>query len=688
GITYVGYNQVLSMKVAIKEYYPNNFASRTASMDSTVYPLSGEKGETFESGKKKFIDEAKRLARFTGLPGIVEVKDFFEENNTAYIVMEFIEGSTLKHTLEQMGGSMPESHVLEMMKPLVKSLAEIHKVGVIHRDIAPDNIMLQYPDGNVKLLDFGAAREIDNSGNSTMAIAKHGYAPEEQYDPGRDRNGTWTDVYALCATMFHAIEGTPPPNAYERMRVDEFKGFTAPVSLNTANVIMKGLAVYAEHRWQNMAELSAALYSPTGVSNPVIQTASQTSHASHTVPIAPEIPQIVSDSYTVPVAPEMSQTVLVQSPKSNRNSGKKKAFIGIAVALALFVGVGAYFLFFRGDDVVPASRDKDNDSDQRDIVTTGEKEIDKAPSLDNTTWIGESYLQSTDENGETFKETFTVEYSFDNKGNYYGLFKSKIWDYYLINVGTYTTDGTDGIFSQDCRLYYFAEYDNYYIDYDSRDFTFIFGSDYVSVNFYEEDRIVRTERLEVGEPSGLWKHGKEKEIPPESVFTLPTGEDEPDLNTPGTDFYYDYMNFTDGENVDRERAPDFGALNGVTLKDFTYYSYIVAFILNYDFKEENADPQESIEKYYKVLAEDGYVFREYGGIYTSSSYSAFEKGNTFVVVVNYGSGLVSLLISSESSFESIMDERTPTKTFSSSDKAYWCSDCEDWHTEYGDEDEW
>ena len=260
GITYLGVDCSISQKVAIKEYYPNGFSRRNISDGMTVMPVHGDKSSFFQSGKSKFIDETRRLSRFSMFPEIVTAKDFFEENGTAYIIMEFIEGSTLKYTLAQMGGRMQETHILELMKPLMNSLSEIHKSGIIHRDIAPDNIMIQYPNGNVKLLDFGAAREIEFKGKSTIALAKHGYAPEEQYDSNRNRNGPWTDVYAICATIFHAIEGKPPPNAYNRLKKDDFKGFTISVSPSTKRAIEKGLAVRPQDRWQNISLLSTALY--------------------------------------------------------------------------------------------------------------------------------------------------------------------------------------------------------------------------------------------------------------------------------------------------------------------------------------------------------------------------------------------------------------------------------------------
>jgi len=258
GITYVGWDTSLSLKVAVKEFYPNGFVSRNSTVSTTVHSFGGEKAEFVEKSRDSFIKEAQRLAKFFGLPGIVAVKDFFEENGTAYIVMEFVEGATLKTVLANMGGRMPEAHVLEMMKPLVRSLASIHQAGLIHRDIAPDNIMVQ-PDGSVKMIDFGATREFSGE-NSMTVLLKHGYAPEEQYDTNRARQGPWTDVYALCATIYRAIDGNNPPDAIARLRRDKFTGFQVSVSENTRRVVMKGLAVAPEDRWQDIEELARELY--------------------------------------------------------------------------------------------------------------------------------------------------------------------------------------------------------------------------------------------------------------------------------------------------------------------------------------------------------------------------------------------------------------------------------------------
>jgi len=260
GITYMGWDIRANIKVAIKEYYPNGFATRSRTGNGNmVQTYGGEKGEFYRKGLQRFIEEARRLLQFFGLPSIVLVRDFFPDNATAYIVMEFVEGATMKTVLKSMGGRLPESHVLGVMRPLISSLAEIHRRGVLHRDISPDNIMLQ-PHGEVKLIDFGSAREQSRDIKSSMAVMKHGYAPEEQYDRNRSRQGPWTDIYSVCATIYRAIEGSPMPDAIARLQNDTFRGFSVPVNPNTRRVLMKGLAVKPENRWQSITEFEQALY--------------------------------------------------------------------------------------------------------------------------------------------------------------------------------------------------------------------------------------------------------------------------------------------------------------------------------------------------------------------------------------------------------------------------------------------
>ena len=266
GITYMGWDLNLDLKLAIKEYYPTGYVTRTGTSTNTVTPYRGEKTEFFTSGRSRFINEAKTLAKFYTLPGIVSVRDFFLENGTAYIVMEFVEGETFKQRLARIGGKMPAAEVFDLMRPLLRSLAQMHASGLIHRDISPDNIMIT-PEGNVKLIDFGAARDYLDSGNRSLSVMlKPGYAPEEQYF-ARGQQGPWTDIYALCATIYRAITGITPPESVERLRNDELKApSTLGVAISPAQeaALLRGLSVSQEDRWQTIPQLVGALYGDDG----------------------------------------------------------------------------------------------------------------------------------------------------------------------------------------------------------------------------------------------------------------------------------------------------------------------------------------------------------------------------------------------------------------------------------------
>ena len=263
GITYIGMDLNLEVKVAIKEYYPQGAAVRDCrTNDSTVWSYSKSTQVFFEEGREKFINEAKTIAKFRNVPEIVGVIDFFRENQTAYIVMEYLDGQTLKQYLKAKGGKIQADELLRMMKPLISSLGKLHAQGLIHRDISPDNIMIM-KDGSIKILDFGGARDFaSQNGKSMSVLVKHGYAPEEQYRSRGDQ-GPWTDVYALCATMYRCITGKIPPEALDRLYEDELKpissfGVNCPKYVEQA--ISKGLSVRKDGRYQSMEELYDALY--------------------------------------------------------------------------------------------------------------------------------------------------------------------------------------------------------------------------------------------------------------------------------------------------------------------------------------------------------------------------------------------------------------------------------------------
>ena len=259
GITYVGRDTLLDMKVAVKEFYMNGFVNRNNTVSMLVQASVGTNAELFEKNKEKFIDEARVLARFADEDGIVGIRDFFEENNTAYMIMDFLEGQTLRSYLEK-NGKIPTDDVIRIMRPVMNSLQNVHDNNVIHRDISPDNIMM-LKNGRVKLLDFGAAREISKTDiRSLSVILKQGYAPEEQYR-SKGNQGPWTDVYALCATMYRCIAGVTPDESMERMFKDNLESLcdVSACAPSVSSVIMKGLAVRQEDRYRSVRELQQDL---------------------------------------------------------------------------------------------------------------------------------------------------------------------------------------------------------------------------------------------------------------------------------------------------------------------------------------------------------------------------------------------------------------------------------------------
>lgn len=258
GITYVGLDPDNEDKVAIKEYFMSGFTSRNSTISSEVQASIGNENDIFEINKDKFVKEAKTLATFKNEPGIVTVLGFFMENNTAYIVMEFVEGITLKEFLKQRG-VLSVDETIGIIGPVMNSLAKVHEKGLVHRDISPDNIMLT-SDGYGKLIDFGAAREANGGNKSLSVVLKHGYAPFEQYQT-RGNQGPWTDVYALSATLYRCITGHIPLEATDRMIDDGLKQVCdiAPgCSRTVSNVINKGLSIKVENRYQTVGELKKA----------------------------------------------------------------------------------------------------------------------------------------------------------------------------------------------------------------------------------------------------------------------------------------------------------------------------------------------------------------------------------------------------------------------------------------------
>ncbi len=260
GVTYRGYDGRLATMVAIKEYYPLGGVVRKS--DGVVSPLVGPGEEIFEYGRGKFLEEARTLARLRHLQKVVSVFDFFEDNNTAYIIMEFLSGITLKQLqLKYKENRIPVTSALPVFINVLSALTDIHKNNILHRDISPDNILIDNA-GDIKLLDFGAARQALSCKSQRMTvILKSGYAPLEQYS-GVSNHGPWSDLYAAGATFYNCLSGTKPVDSLSRLMEDTLPSLSALGVKGVSQVeqaIMKALAIQPKDRWQTAAEFAEEL---------------------------------------------------------------------------------------------------------------------------------------------------------------------------------------------------------------------------------------------------------------------------------------------------------------------------------------------------------------------------------------------------------------------------------------------
>lgn len=263
GITYIGYDINLDTQVAIKEFFPRNYASRARGTGAQVIPNEGDAEVFFYKQRDKFLDEAKRLAKFRNTPAVVSVLDFFKDNGTAYLVMTYIKGMTLRKFLEYSGGRITVEETLKIIQPVMLALKEIHESGFIHRDISPDNIMISDLSNRVYLIDFGTARANSNEEDKTISVfKKSGYTPPEQLRT-KGKQGPWTDIYALCGTLYRCITGIKPLDVTDRLFDDELKRpseYGIPIPTQIEDAIMKGLEIHNEDRFQTMDELYDAIY--------------------------------------------------------------------------------------------------------------------------------------------------------------------------------------------------------------------------------------------------------------------------------------------------------------------------------------------------------------------------------------------------------------------------------------------
>ena len=265
GVTYLAHEIALSRLVTIKEYFPGDFARRIGTTDAG--PRSQGCASDYNWGLDRFIEEAQTLAKFDH-PNIVRVYRTFRANNTAYMVLTFEEGKSLKLWLKELGRAPRQKELDRIIGPLLDALETIHKADFLHRDIAPDNIIIR-KSGEPVLIDFGAARgdiAAHSKTKTVSALVKPGYSPYEQYAENSRQQGPWTDIYALAATLYHAIAGKRPPDSPSRMLKDEFvpasEAALSSYRGSFLRAIDNGLALAIDQRPQSIAAWRGPLLAP------------------------------------------------------------------------------------------------------------------------------------------------------------------------------------------------------------------------------------------------------------------------------------------------------------------------------------------------------------------------------------------------------------------------------------------
>lgn len=341
GITYIGFDLSLESRVAIKEYYPSGAAMRREGESELYWSSSYKFHSSREDAKNYFLKEARKMARVENIPSVVRVRETFLANETAYIVMDYVEGETLKARLRR-EGPMTYTACYALLRPMMQDLCKIHRQGVIHRDISPDNIMIQ-GDGSIKLLDLGAAKDLNrHSDEVSVPVGKNGYSPMEQY-LNNGSIGPWTDVYALCATIYYACYGKRVPQSLERLEQDTLRfdlPTREPIPPYVVGALRKGLAVRAADRTQSVDALLDQLEEEQTT---ILGPARQPGAAPAPVPAAKPA--------------KKPRPAPARSAAPARPAGKGKVIgIGTAAAVAV-VSVLCAALFAAKPDVVQVTRD-------------------------------------------------------------------------------------------------------------------------------------------------------------------------------------------------------------------------------------------------------------------------------------------------------------------------------------------
>ena len=382
GITYIARDLRLDRVVAIKEFFPLDFVMRSCKYSKDITVLTHKKG-LFEDSKRKFLDEAKILASMENEPGIVDVIDYFEENNTAYIVMRVLRGETLEEYIKQVRWLSFEK-AYQMLRPVMQSLKAAHEKNIIHRDIAPDNIMIT--DRGAVLFDFGIAKNLSLQNTHSQAFVKKGFSPYEQYTKGNQ--GPWTDVYALCATLYYCVMGRKPQDACERA-----KKLKTPLRLKNARfspevqkVLAKGMEIFPEKRYQSVGELMQAL-------DKAVNREKRKKRTKRTKRVWKGNPQLL-------------EAVNESKKESERDEGKKKYLVIKIIAAVLVLA-----LLGRGIQWVVEKYEGRNAEKEKTQTTSTAAEVTPSGTAADT---NVSTATTTDDNTSEFETIFFGAYEQDN----------------------------------------------------------------------------------------------------------------------------------------------------------------------------------------------------------------------------------------------------------------------------------
>ncbi len=346
GITYKAQDHKSGQEVAIKEFFPDSMVTRTR---TAVTAFAGERAESFAYGKACFQQEAETLAEFIGNENIVRVHSYFEENQTAYFVMDFVEGISFDRYIKEHGGRVSYEEAEKILLPVIDALAAVHRRGIVHRDVTPDNIYIT-DKGTVKLLDFGAARySLGDKSRSLDVVLKHGFAPKEQYTR-RGKQGPFTDVYTLGASLYFAITGRRPPDSIDRMEEDELippGNLGVSIPENKEEAILKAMSVQPSERFQTMEAFKQALMGETAPQSAVRQKSEET---------------------PPPVMPQPEPASVPQQPSAPQTEKKKQLlWAGIGAGAAAVIAIVAVAVF-SGNKAKPADNTNNNKMAHYDLL--------------------------------------------------------------------------------------------------------------------------------------------------------------------------------------------------------------------------------------------------------------------------------------------------------------------------------